>query len=68
LCVLFEFVDHGGRWGNTAQALAKWRHPVACSEALDVIHPAMCPASYHCIAMAIKIGAELPGFLATTIS
>ena len=35
--VLFEFVDHGGRRGNTAQALAQWRHPVAMSEALDVL-------------------------------
>jgi hypothetical protein len=29
LCVLFEFVDHGGCRGNTVQALAQWRHQVA---------------------------------------
>jgi hypothetical protein len=52
LCVLLEFVDHGGRRGNTAQALTRWRHPVASSEALDVLHRAMRPASYRCIAMA----------------
>jgi hypothetical protein len=75
LCVLFEFVDHGGRRGDTAQALARWRHPVASSEALDVLHRAMCPASYRCIAMTIEIVVDLPAFfvssillLATTIS
>jgi hypothetical protein len=75
LCVLFEFVDHGGRRGDTAQALAQWRHPVASSEALDVLYRAMCPASYRCIAMAIEIVFDLPAFfvssiplLATTIS
>jgi hypothetical protein len=48
------FFDHGGRRGDTAQALDRWRHPVASSEALDVLHQAMCPASYRCIAMAIE--------------
>jgi hypothetical protein len=68
LCVLFEFVDHGGRRGNTAQALARWRHPVASSEALDVLYRAMCPASYRCIAMAIEIVVELPAFFVSSIS
>jgi hypothetical protein len=62
LCVLFEFFDHGGHWGNTAQALARWMHPVASSEALDILHRAMRPTSYHCIAMAIKIAINLPAF------
>ena len=57
-----EFVDHGGRWGDTAQALARWLHPVALSEAPDVIHRAMRPASYHCIAMAIEIAIDSPAF------
>jgi len=72
---LFEFVDHGGRRGDTAQALARRRHPVASSEALDVLHRAMRPASYRCIAMATEIVVDLPEFfvasillLATTIS
>jgi hypothetical protein len=61
--VLFhEFVDHGGRRGDTAQALAQWLHPVASSEAPDVIHRAMRPASYHCIAMAIEIAIDSPAF------
>jgi hypothetical protein len=62
LCCFNEFVDHGGRRGDTAQALARWLHPVASSEAPDVIHWAMRPASYHCIAMAIKIAIDSPAF------
>jgi hypothetical protein len=62
LCVLFEFFDHGGCWGDTAQALARWRHPVASSESLDMLYWAMHPASYRCIAMAIEIAIDLPAF------
>jgi hypothetical protein len=64
LCCFNKFVDHGGRRGNTAtaQALARWLHPVALSEAPDVIHWAMRPASYQCIAMAIKIAIDSPAF------
>jgi hypothetical protein len=62
LCVSFKFVDHGGRRGNTAQALGRWRHPVASSEAPDVLHRAMRPVSYRCIAMAIKIAIISPAF------
>jgi len=58
LCFSFEFVDHSGRWDNTAQAIDRWRHPVALSEALDVLYWAMRPASYHCIAMAIETEEE----------
>ena len=75
LCVLFEFVDHDGRRGDTAQALARWRHPLASSEALDVLHWAMRLASYRCIVMAIVIARDLSEFFvavdllfATTIS
>jgi len=68
LCVLFEFVNQGGRRGDTAQALARWRHPVASIEALDVLHWAMCPASYRCIAIAIEIVIDLPAFFVSSIS
>jgi hypothetical protein len=75
LCVLFEIIDHGGRRGDTAQALARWLHPVALSEALDVLHRAMRLASYRCIAMAIEITRDSSAFFvavnslfATTIS
>ena len=62
LCVSFKFVDHGGRRCDTEQALDRWQHSVASSEALDVLHRAMLPASYRCITMAIKIAGNLPAF------
>jgi hypothetical protein len=62
LCCFKEFVDHGGRRGDTAQALTRWLHPVASSEAPDVIHQAMRPASYRLTRMAIKIAIDLPAF------
>jgi hypothetical protein len=62
LCCFNEFVDHGGRRGNTAQALARWLQSVASSEALDVIHRAMRPASYRLTRMAIKIASDSPAF------
>jgi hypothetical protein len=68
LCCFNKFVDHGGRRGNTAQAIASLRHPVASSEALDVLYRAMCPALYRCIAMAIEIASNLPSFLSSPIS
>jgi hypothetical protein len=36
------------------QVLAQWWHPVASSEALDLLHQAMCMVTYHHIVMAIK--------------
>jgi hypothetical protein len=62
LCVLFEFFDHGGCRGDTAHALARWSHPVASSEALDMLNWAMHPTSYRCIAMAIEIAIDSPAF------
>jgi hypothetical protein len=58
-----KVVDHGGCWGNTAQALDRWRHPVASSEAPDVLHRAMRPALYRCIAMAIEIAINSHAFV-----
>ncbi len=63
-----DFDDHGSRQGDTAQALAQWRHPVASSEALDVLHWAMRPALYRRIRMAIKIASNLPAFFAVVDS
>ncbi len=68
MCVAFEIDDHGGRRGDTAQALDGWRHPVALSEALDVLHWAMQPVLYRCIHMAIEIASDLPEFLSLLIS
>jgi len=70
-----EIVDHGGRHGDAMQALAQWRYPLASSEALVVLHRAMCPALQRRIRMVFKIIVNLPAFfvvlimlLATTIS
>jgi hypothetical protein len=52
---LTEIVDHGGRLGNAMQALARWHHPVASSEAQDVLYWAMRPALHRRIPMAIEI-------------
>ena len=61
--MLFQQIRrHGGRQGDTAQALARWLHPVASSEAPDVIHRAMRPASYRLTRMAIKIASDSPAF------
>jgi len=57
LCVSLEFANHGSCQGNTAQALTQWRHPVALSEALDVLHWAMRPVLYRCI-----IASDSPAF------
>jgi hypothetical protein len=63
LRVLFKFVDHGSRcWCNTAQALAQWQHPVAPSEALDVLYWAMRPVLYRRVRMAIEIASNLLAF------
>jgi len=50
-------------WDNTAQALARWRHPVASSEALDELYWAMHATSYRRISMAIEIASDLPAFV-----
>jgi len=63
-----EIVDHGGRRGDAMQELARWRHPVASSEALDVLHWAMCPAWHRCTRMVIEIDVDLPAFFVTLIS
>jgi hypothetical protein len=62
MCCFNKFIDHGGYQGNTAQALARWWHPVALSEAWDVLHRAMRRASYRRIRMAIEIASDSPTF------
>jgi hypothetical protein len=57
-----EIVYHGGRHGDAMRALTRWRHPVASSEAMDVLHRAIRPASYCRIRMAIEIASNLPAF------
>jgi hypothetical protein len=50
------------------QDLTRWRHPVASSEALDVLHWEMRPAWHHRIRMVIKIVVDLTAFFVTSIS
>ena len=41
------------------QVLARWRHPVASSEALDLLHWVMRTISYRCITMAIETASKV---------
>jgi hypothetical protein len=66
LCVFNTFTNHDGRRGNTAQALAQWQHPVASSEALDVLHWAMRPALHRRIGMVIKVTSNSPALFVVT--
>jgi hypothetical protein len=59
---LFDIVNLGGRQGNTARALARWRHLVASHEATDALHQAMRIAPYCPGGMAIEIIVNLPAF------
>jgi len=58
-----KIVDHGIRHGNAMRALIRWQHAVASSEALDVLHRAMRPASHRRIRMAIEIANNSPAFV-----
>jgi hypothetical protein len=42
--------------------LAQWQYPVASSEALDLLHWAMCAVTYRRIAMTIKTATFLGKF------
>jgi hypothetical protein len=63
LCTTFDILNHGGHRGNMGQALAQWRHPVASSESLDVLHWAMCPTLHHSIPMAVKNASVFPAYV-----
>ncbi len=60
--VSFKIVKHDGPLGNTACALAQWRHLVALHEAKDVLHQAMCIAPYPPGSMVTKIVVDLATF------
>jgi hypothetical protein len=60
--VSFKIVNHGGRRGNTACALTRWRHLVALHEAKDALHRAMCIEPYPPGGMVIKIVIDLATF------
>jgi hypothetical protein len=62
-----KIVNHVGCRGNTAQGPARWWHPVAISEAKDVLNWVMHPALYHQICMVIEIASKLGVFFALPI-
>jgi hypothetical protein len=43
--------------------LAQWRHPVASSEVLDLLHRAICAVTYRRTALAIKMACFLGVFV-----
>jgi hypothetical protein len=59
--------DHGIRWGNKGQILARWRRPVASRVALDLPYWEMRTASYHLIHMAIEMAREVSAFFLSSI-
>jgi hypothetical protein len=50
-----------------AQLLAKWQHPVASSEALDVLYWAMCSTLHRIVPVAIEIASDFPAFFVLLI-
>ncbi len=54
-CRHFVCCCPGGRWGNTEQVVARWRHPVASRVALDMLHWAMRFLLHRQTAMAIEL-------------
>jgi hypothetical protein len=66
-CVSHQNCNHGGCWGKTAQTLVQWQHPVASSEALDVLHQAMHTTLLQRIPMVIKIASDFPAFFSSSI-
>ena len=65
---LTEIIDHVSRRGNAMRELARWHHPVASREALNVLHRVIHPASYRRIRMAIEIIVNLPEVFFALIS
>jgi hypothetical protein len=61
--VSFEIIDHGGRRGNTACALAQWWNLVALHEAKDALHQAMRIVPYPPSGMVIEIVVDSATFL-----
>jgi hypothetical protein len=61
--VSFEIINHGGRRGDTACAIARWPHLVVLHKAKDVLHRVMCIVPYPLGGMVIKIVVDLATFL-----
>jgi hypothetical protein len=54
--------DHGGRWGDTARALAQWQCLVASFEATDALHWVMIIVLYRPGSMVIEITVKFVTF------
>ena len=50
--------DHGVRWGDMGQILARLRRSVASRVAQDLPYWVMCPALYRLTCMALEMGCE----------
>jgi hypothetical protein len=64
---LAKIVDHGGCRNDAMQAFTQWRHQLASSEALVVLHRAMRPALHRRIRMVVAIFVDLPAFFVPSI-
>ena len=54
----FKIDDHGVRWGDTGQILARSQRSVASRVALDLKYWAMHSALYHLTCMAFEMAGE----------
>ncbi len=63
----YQYIFHRGQNLYNAQGLAWWQHPVASSEARDLLHQAMHPASYCRIRMVIKITSKVCIYISSSI-
>jgi hypothetical protein len=66
--VFSTIINHCGHRSDAMQELAQWRHPLASSEALDVLHRAMRPTWHLPIRMVTVIVIDLPAFFVASIS
>jgi hypothetical protein len=62
-----EIINHGSRWGDTAQGLAQWWHTVASREALDVLNWAMHLALYCRTRMVIESASKVGLFFVLSV-
>jgi len=53
-----EIEDHGVRWGDMGRILARSRHSVASTVALDLPYWAMCSALYRLTRLTLEMARE----------
>jgi hypothetical protein len=65
VCCFFSHTnddEHGGRWGNIARALTRWRRLVASCQSIDALHWAMFIVLYRPGGMVIKFAVKFVTF------